>query len=100
MSERGTRTDLGILRRRRRPPAWFVRWYWRHFIAANRCPCSWWPETLQRFRLYVWLVYLCGRMDDEYERLTHLPFYTMVLDANRTTSSAGDVTVTWTRKHG
>lgn len=98
----GESQSLFPFRRRKHPPAWFVRWYFRHFIATDRCPCALATRFAPlRGRWFGWLVYWCSRMDDENERLDHLPFYAMVLNQNTTGSSAANVKVTWRQRgHG
>ena len=92
------------LKFRKHPPAWFTRWYFRHLIARDRCPCAITGryKLLQKSKVWAWAVYWCARMDDEYERLEHLPFYAWALDQH-TSGSSSTVkvsNVTFKRRHG
>lgn len=89
---------------RKHPPAWFTRWYFRHLIATDRCPCglAGRSKLLQRSGLWARLVHLCARMDDEYDRLHLIDCAGWVLGGMNTTANATNVSVTWSwkRTHG
>ena len=70
----------------------FVRWYMGR-ITGRYCPCEW-PVKVK------FLIRLCARIDDAYERLEFHRFAAWYLGQQNityTSSSNANTSVTWTR---